>query len=107
LITVYELTVPADCEGRSSHTVGFFMDPGIAERVGQSGYKNAGMASRPEYRTTEAYVYESLDEFVRNHPDAINKIDGLRSRITKAALDKLTEAEKVALRHFFKAGGKP
>jgi len=104
---IYELRMPADCEGRSTHVVGRFLKKIHAEKVGLGQVGNASMGP-DNGRVTALTVYEDLTEFVGDRLGNASehekvKLLGLldaptrRKALRKAALAKLTDDEKAAL----------
>lgn len=105
-LTVYELKVAADCEGRSTHAVGLFMDRDDALAVHATGYLNQGMGGPgdPKYATTEKQVFPNVQSFVDAHPDMSPSIvkdllgpDVAVVALRDRALAKLTPEERDAL----------
>jgi hypothetical protein len=83
---LWKLDMPADCEGRTSHTVGYFTDERVAVLVGKKSYGNKSMGPCDGFvRPIE--VFDSLVDFEDNRIDAVRK----------RALAKLTVTERKAL----------
>mgnify|MGYP003394358863 CR=1 FL=1 len=83
---VYELSMPGDCEGRSTHVVGLFRSEVAAKAIGKSGEGNRGMGPCDGY-IKEVLVYDSVNDFQVS-------VDNL---VRARALAKLTDEEKRAL----------
>ena len=99
--TIYRLTMPNDCEGRSSRTIGYFSSEQDAEAVGETQVGNLAMGD--DYgRITNVVLYTSVDDFCQNAGDlgaeAARRLspDHLED-LKKSALAKLNAAEREAL----------
>lgn len=100
--TIYKLTMPGDCEGRSSTTVGHFADKDVAHAIGRTGYGNMLMGPHAG-NVDPILVYEDANEFYMKNEDAdptkyegpgdIDAVKVVRAR----ALAKLSDEEKLAL----------
>ena len=105
---IYKLIMPDDCEGRTTHIVGFFVNRLDAQSVGQAGIGNKLMGPSVG-RVEEVKVYNDLTEFVG---DNLNKAASEASRqkllslldgparteaLRRSALAKLSIDEKIAL----------
>lgn len=106
--TIFILRVHSTCDGSGRKTEMLFGDRKTATDVGKSGYRNMamGLASPCEeghdFKIEEVPLPYNMEEFLTtipaenvvknfaNHPDA-------RNAIRKAALAKLSDAEKRAL----------
>jgi len=100
MLTIFELWMPGDCEGRTSRVVARFTDANVADAIGRTGFGNMLMAHR-KGEVKPLHIYETAEEFYRANPEAdITKYRGdldtdkiLRER----ALAKLTPEEQSAL----------
>ena len=102
---VYRLTAPADCEGRTTQTVGYFAEFNDALSIHMSGYKNQerGGPGDPAHYIERLEVHESVLGFVSSSDmsslmvDRIlndEEADGVHRR---RGLAKLTKRERSAL----------
>jgi hypothetical protein len=83
---IFILNMPNDCEGRSSHDVGYFTSAKLAQEVGSLGFGNQSMGPNSGL-IREVTLFASMAEFQNHNADA------LRAK----ALAKLTPDEKKLL----------
>lgn len=100
MVTIFELIMPGDCEGKSRRTVAYFTDANLADNIGKTGFGNMSMGpSNGEIRPIE--VFETAEDFYRKHPQADPTEYPMRLDVKKIlrerALAKLTPEERAAL----------
>jgi len=104
MIKVYQLTMSGDCEGRSTHTIGYFREQEHARKVGKTGFGSQSMGP-DEGQVNAISVYESVEDFVdAMHRAGYNGVDCLKPLVAnpedllrRSALAKLTLEERKAL----------
>lgn len=104
---IYKVIQPADCEGKTSHTIGYFTTRELAEKVFLSNLGNFSMGhsdhSAMKFNIQEIFLYDNIHSFAGSF-DAIPTCllpfipENERKEVLRAsALRKLTDDEKKAL----------
>ena len=98
--TLFKLTMPGDCESRSSSTIGFFASEELARNIARTGHGNMLMGPN-EGQIYTLHAFETAEEFYEHTPAADptkypEPLD-IPAILRRRALAKLSPEEQEAL----------